>query len=98
MQISTIKNIKQKNLIDGEIMAYKMNNPKKQDIATYFELPEGRMVMHEIKTKEDLLKEAREIIDNAEANYGAKKLKDLNETDKIRFKEIMEQLGQRVEY
>lgn len=77
-------------------MTYKIDNPKKQDIATYFELPEGRMVAYNLKSRSELYAEARAIIDNAEKTYGAKKLKDLNETDKVKFKEIMAHLGQKV--
>lgn len=68
-----------------------------QDIGSYLELPEGRVIAYELKSKDELIKEARDIIDNAE-KQGKRTLNDLNEDDKQRMRDIMRALGQKVDF
>lgn len=68
-----------------------------QDAATYMELPEGRMVVYQPKSKADLIKEAEELMAKAEG-YGATKISEFREGDKDKFREIMKLLGQDIRF
>ena len=52
----------------------------------------GHVVLYTLKTREELVKLARDVMDRAE-KYGANTPNEMNDIDKVEFCEIMSALG-----